>query len=719
MSSAAPVGSMPSFTTLAWLKWYQGLLSMRGRECPVARTTTYYVVQHASGDASGGGQAGTQSAPYRVRHLDDLSSLIATLDNSPDVAILLARSTTATAHGGSYYYRIAAAGTGGLTLGGSADMTLGAWGTGNKPIISGFIADDGTPWTLDTDRYWKSYTSAVYWVRMNTAPASSLTTGTETVFTKRTSAATVGAADNSWWWDSVAQRLYVRVGANEDPAGDIEVCQSAADDGIAVVDVDGCRIDNLVSMGWAMDNRANNVNCCTVAVTGTNACVVSDCEFYYGPKHAHQSYANSAGGITTWLRCKSGLCLAPTADPPPNQTDPTNHVAYNLNGSHELIRVDCENYYGALPESAVTTSRRGTPYYAHTGGVATMALAIVWGEKSYSTTYGCKGCGGLADLPAPTTHATIAEYRGFIVGEQFGVDAIGSETECNPAVKYFIRAWDRIRWKRPSGTAGTVPVFNLAAAANAMYGIHIGSAYECDFSVCAVAHGSWVHGANLAWPCMWLHCQIKSVVAAGGQDISFEYWDSDTANTRKMRWWNSILSIDASANTDAQIHTVNHAGGPGLEISDTPTPGMSHCAFWHGGTGGGATMYRPNFGAPGDTTPWAGVNGAYWGYDQCVNYIDDETTPALSAEPAFATVPASTSPLYQAATTQLPFTLEWWHDATTGKEYPWPDEPHIGSVQTIELWTVPSYGGASAAYSYMVTRRSWLNKRKKAKLTNG
>lgn len=652
----------PAYGTRAWIIQALALMAFRAAETPSGRGTTYYIQQDTlNGSSSGGGGAGTQGSPWLVRNIDDLSALITNTVGSGNVAYLMKRGADLRATAGGL----------GLSID-WANVTLGAWGSGNDPIYSGFIDDDGTSWTsTGTGAYYKTFTSA-FWVRKATNPWTDLAVGTETVFTKRTSQATVEANNNSWWWDSGTNRLYVRIGANVDPGNSdnfIQVCRCDSF-GLLAGNADNIRIENSMALGFGMGTVGSQKYSLMSVARDANTNVFYNCHGYYSGHHVvgHLvSGAGNAGGISTWINCTWGLGRVDAAGAS------TMFVAFANDGGHEFILRGCRCLYGALPDSgstgwSATTVKRGLPYYCHTvGGGATVALALVWDFLTDSGTYSCAQNGAMGNIPAYTNNrGNLASYRAWIHRERF---AGGSNTFLDFTSNNVIFGW--CRYVCTVKAAHTSEPFFQTGIDLAM--TFIGCKFLPDYST-ATTGGSvfrWLTTTNAMYA-DFVHCFF------GGTNRSDSYSTFDARNVAggaasvNTRWFNSVWSVNVGAGAaHATISTDQAPEGVTSDADASVTGGIRNCAF-----------YNPN------VTVAKTTSGGYQGYSASPGFVD------LSALPSADAVPAAGGQLFEAGTTTIPFTMEWWLDVN-GEIRRMPTAPSIGAEQ--QASAILALGGAVSA----------------------
>lgn len=393
------VGNPPAIDDFAaWSAWYNSLLDFRLAECPIARSTTHYIGQDAVGSDTGGGGSGTEGDPWLVADWDDAVTLI---DNEidTDTAFLLRR--------GDEF-------VGTTELGISIDdVTIGAWGSGEKPIINAFSLAYSSGWTLVSGtRYSRSEASDIAWVAKSADRFTAISRASDAT-------GTGGLANNWFYWE--ADTLTIDIGTDPNAVA-IEAVVSNAESGIAVVS-DGSRVDNIQTFGWGCHRTSNATQAEGVhsLVTGTEACVFSDCESYYNSSHAMAHHGgNNSGGIWTAVNCKAGFTKYNGG------AYETVFNSYAALGGHETILHDCETSYGTLPSSEWAGTRlvRGTSYFGHTNGTPA-SLYIAHGHQTPGNEWGAARPGYWNDAPAA---AAEADKRSFSVKDFVRNYGIGGQT---------------------------------------------------------------------------------------------------------------------------------------------------------------------------------------------------------------------------------------------------------------------------------------------------
>lgn len=393
-------GAPPAATKLAWRDWYFRLLRARLDEVPLARTTTYYVATNGSDSNNG-------------------------LSTAAPFATLAKVQTVLTASSGDVRFRFRRGDvweeSNGIAIA-KTNVTLDDWSdstTGFKaaPRFSRFLLKySSAGWSAATgNRYTRAETSTVAWVRYQTNHFG-------TIFIRAASAAECESTSNSFYWASNV--LHINLGGTNPNTVNLEAAADNNVIGVEVQNVDGVRLRNLRVDGFGA--YSSNGYTIKVANGDLKACVVENCEAYYGGYHVmgHNEGSGSAtGGVCTFLNCRSGLAYKGGSG--------SGWVTHHSAGGQETIWHCCEAAYGALPETswynASSRPRYGSAVFGHTGGSPyKVGLVISYGMHIANNSFGCES--GLqmngADCPAATT---LENARVFVVGENMlGVQPCGT-----------------------------------------------------------------------------------------------------------------------------------------------------------------------------------------------------------------------------------------------------------------------------------------------------
>ena len=298
LSSVPQVGATTTWEfagTVAFLNRVDRLIEFRLAEIPVARSRMRYVRQASDGSPSGGtGNGLSPATAWRVRDMLDVRTLLSTALQS-DTAILFRR-------GDSFYARplntaqgIAGTNFGNFTLGAYTDI---AAPSSQKPRLLGFHRPGAAAWTANADGTIQLSTNFdVYWVRGKQQGSDPVRGFRAVPYVKQTSPASVIGFDQSF--AQSGNLLVVDSGPTQqaDELDSLEVAV-ATGAGIFVNDVNGVRLDDLVLEGWGMDVVSSVNGCFTFNGSGSNAMLVTGCEWGWGPYHTSAHIvSNGAGGI--------------------------------------------------------------------------------------------------------------------------------------------------------------------------------------------------------------------------------------------------------------------------------------------------------------------------------------------------------------------------------------------------------------------------------------
>lgn len=354
---------VPVFPNIAtdYLAW-EATLTLRDQQfqahCPITRPTTYYFSQ--SGDDSTGD--GSEGSPWKT-------IAKANTEMAADTAFLFNRGD------------IWEDGTQ-LTVD-ENNVTIGAYGTGERPIFNKFnnklLAADNEWTSVSGDTWSTTVTGTIGWI-----VKSDDRRGDDGVFMRQVwttnEATTVAAMEASGFmsWAQNSTTLYVRLGSGIDPNDfDLETSLSNRDSGVQINNgVTGIRVTGLEILGYSLDIATGNHNDGYGIIFLGNAnetCYVDDCVILYGSSHVAghlYSFAGS-GGKSFWKNNIIGYAKY-------GGTSETILNAYSASGVSEFY-AHTNTIYGTLPESVWspdTNKRRGRAIYSHTAGSDSDTLAM-------------------------------------------------------------------------------------------------------------------------------------------------------------------------------------------------------------------------------------------------------------------------------------------------------------------------------------------------------
>jgi hypothetical protein len=415
------VGTPPPFWQLKFASWCSSLLLARLRECPISRGTRYYIAYDAAGTSTGhadGSHTGSLALPWTCATPAHIDTLIRAQATNGDVRFSLKR--------GDKFY--ATNGGTGIVLD-SSNVTIDAYGTGELPVISGFMAAyGGSGWTTETaganqvNVYYRTETNNVNWFREDADPDHAtrrITTGSVTYANFRTSTyAGCWCFDSSGAWGGHgANQLYVnpRV-ANAVP---LSTSQIAAGTGTGIeikYGTYGNRLDSVRADGWGLAVGDAQKYCIQTTVKNQQTAVVSNCVAYYSSLSSHVAghlgAVGDSGGISTWVNNVFGLSYYSGAATQLNY--------YNGIGGGEFISWNNTISHGSLKNETYSSNALGQAVYHHTDS-GDIGLIIVYGTRGPK--YGCNngvfgGTSG-ANIPTPASRHDYSTARCFYMSENY------------------------------------------------------------------------------------------------------------------------------------------------------------------------------------------------------------------------------------------------------------------------------------------------------------
>ncbi|MDX2148769.1 MAG: GC-type dockerin domain-anchored protein [Planctomycetota bacterium] len=398
----------PSPLSASWRPWFEALIAERLAACPRERTTTFHFSQSGS-DTTGDG---TIERPFRsLAQARELASVYV----DGDVAFLFKRGDVWRETIGIWTRAP------NVTIADYGDATL------PKPVFTPFqqVGLEGWQPTLENPFiWWRRETELVTWVRVSddlNAPMSRENTLESLIRT-----------ENSWQLDRVRGRLYVHLphvrGVREETTEQearlrarsiLERVEIVRPTGAGIIaSGDGSRLENLVAIGWGMQqNVPSQEHGIEARCVDNDRVVVIGCESYYGSSHALVHLAAGArGGVATFVDCKAGLTMY-------NVANETIFNSFSLFGDQDVIFYGCEAVAGTLPSvewnwrQSSVFGRRGKGFFAHTGGDDAPPRRVMFVDSRFGTgPFACSTPSHIEDLPRVDR---IEDARGLIVGEWF------------------------------------------------------------------------------------------------------------------------------------------------------------------------------------------------------------------------------------------------------------------------------------------------------------
>jgi len=398
------ISTWPQLGTFALIDRLYRIANYRTATTPRHRTAKRYIkVDTVNGSSTGGGGAGTEGDPFKVRHMADLKTLVASIIVS-DQTIYLRNGD---------FFGASAANSDQSVIISQASASVCGWSdpaspSTVKPQVSGFrTVMNGVD--LGSNVY--EFTSGVraYWVRGKSA-SSDYTGYRDTPYTKASSAANCSATPYSFY-DDGASVTQVNIGAHDISTIQFAYVTSA---GIYINNVDDVGLFDLVVEGFGLNapGTAGGGQCVRSEAQSTNVHLISGCEIYWGPYHTGGQFVsntggNVAGGIVTLVDCKLGLF----------QWDGSGGgdcwVGYNYFGGQECVKLRCQFTHAGLPATGVNAIR-GSSCKAHTQGVAAPVGLFLELDCNHVPTYSAFENRYICpDVPTITDKRLTTYYRAF------------------------------------------------------------------------------------------------------------------------------------------------------------------------------------------------------------------------------------------------------------------------------------------------------------------
>lgn len=386
-------GPMPDPRNSAIFGWYNTVLNARLANVPLTRGTVYYF-SAAGHDTNNNGLS--PAAPFLT--LSKAQALLTAAGTTGGITLLFNRGDTWRED---------------QLLALKDHVSIGSYGSGNKPVFTRFVHQytaGGGGWTNDTTTYYRTATQHICCVIVT---ANKLTRP----LTIAHNLATCQSTDDSWFWDSGTNRLYVRLGSGPTNPNtlDLEACVGAGGYHVDLLGDDirfqGIRLEGYGVRRHAADTGGTVEQTYGIALRpdgATEECVAEDIEVYFTGYHA-VGILSSTGGFGTVKNLTSGFCR------PGPGGDATNVVSFSSSGSQEALWENLTSVAGNLFETnlGAASGRIATGVYGHTAS-GENALAIVRGHTvtpgAWSVRYGTY----FANLP---TAAAVTDAKGLIIDE--------------------------------------------------------------------------------------------------------------------------------------------------------------------------------------------------------------------------------------------------------------------------------------------------------------
>ena len=509
------VGDVPSPLGLSFKPWLDTLVNYRISENPLTRTTARYISTSGDDLASGSELSPWQSITKAQTFLDA---------GSGDVALYFKRGDIWTV-------------TTGLSVS-KPDVTVGAFGAGDKPLFNRFTTTyGGGDWTAVSGDQWSTpEASIIEWVRDSTSRlVSPLTRALDQTDNLNT--------PNSFFYDSGGGLLYINLDGADPNSSTLEGAIRNSEYGVvAETGCDGFRIDNIRCDGWGLDSTAVGSNIVGIALRPRDleTALATNCESYFSGSHAMihiVSGPGNAGGISTFSECTAGYCMWNSS------AGETIFNAFSEEGDNEIIFHNCTAAYGTLPSNdwiTATRVKRGRSHFGHTSGTPNdpPKLCIVYGGEIPDNQWGCFTFPSWGGTPLATT---IDDCRAFIVDFDIPVadDSTTGSWSSNTAV---INC--SLELKRDHESAGAW------SSAIPDYHYWVNCILNADMTDQTVNFGVYnsTSSDNIM---MWYHCFLRiRNLTNGTRNFSIDRDNisltTPTGKSENSQFINSILDVQAS-----------------------------------------------------------------------------------------------------------------------------------------------------------------------------
>lgn len=404
----------PRTATSTLTTQFTTLRTQRLANVTLDRATKYYF-SNAGNDVTGDGSQGN---PYAT--LDKFATIVAANPSGAQIEFLFNKGDKFLATNSDDYFAL------------YSGMTIGAYGTGAKPILSAFSIQiaGGATWTLDAGT---PGVDATY----NTSVATSITwfahvnstTKLSTPFARCKTLARCRANAQTFYYSSGT--LTVNMGSGANPSGTaFEAVKGITNTNNGQFEctgtnirIEGVRIDGF---GIVVDSQITDsaYGLKFIPTLTTSEMVCKDCEIYYTGYHAGAQIGEGKvwfDGVTVGLaRLRS-------------DNNATMFVGFSSTGGHEHVLWNCTVASGNLPVDNGTgiLGRSAASSYGHIASGSSISLYLVMNLTCTAGTYSAlqtAHCDNLPTALASQTYATneanIRLARGFIFNEvmNYGVN---------------------------------------------------------------------------------------------------------------------------------------------------------------------------------------------------------------------------------------------------------------------------------------------------------
>lgn len=433
------------------------------QNAPILRGTQIYIDQDAAGDASGGGGTGTSGDPYLCDTWGDVCDLLmSTLTLAQDTAIIFRDGDY---YEGTYSFQLPVSNLTICTRDQYAAAVLGAImpAPTAKVFVNHFtikIAASASWTNSATDTYYIAEPTQVYTIRKQT---ERLTDGEQfRIMPSEASLATLAGNQRGFWYDTVNDRVYIKVTAGENPADFAWECVDGLSHGSNAVDganagtihlqngsVTACRITGIRSDGYRFRHALDQGYGIKTDISGTRFVVVDNCEAYFNCRHNMGcASVNTAGGVTVYQNVTMGFCWEDVA---------TNFVHYNGQSDFTSYGRFFTHIAGSIPRDNSTLRARGRGAFVH-AAVPQVVRNVYWFDHTATDhEFGVNGVaivdGGATQAVDRDVDVAFSDMKVYIVRLRDTRSADGASDQAIINLGRMTLQLNNVVYNKPSSTA--------------------------------------------------------------------------------------------------------------------------------------------------------------------------------------------------------------------------------------------------------------------------
>jgi hypothetical protein len=578
LPGVGPVNTWEHPGTFAFLARIDRLIDQRISEVPLTRNRTVYVRQSDTGSPDGGGGDGRSPATaFRARHMNDVRA-IAIAQLQPNTALLFRQGDTFYAEPVNTMQGIPMMAFGNYTIGTYFDLAAPSL---DKPRLLGFAPPFGAQgWTTRGDgAAERSISFDIYWVRGRTVGSDPIRGFRNVPYVRAAASSDVASLERSFVLAN--GRLIVRPGpvSGPAPADDLSFIEATVAQGgaIAVGNVDGVRIDNLILEGWGTNEPSGGATAIFFGGGSTNRLLVTRCEWgwtaYHGMLHANSD--PTGGGIVTLHQCTFGYHINRSFA---EGFGGDGAVSFALNGRNEFYVSECVGFGGGLARLGLPgadSNLQGMPMYMHSGGQIPIGMHVRRGcvfapLHPTRTRYSDHAMAGDAVVdaagnitPLPANPGDKRYYRAFIVDERIEIDGgplagASRGVEINSRILRRVGAGTGMRYLW--GSAGST---HHALIINRDLEIRLDPGYTGYF---------FMGEANSNHNHRWHHVRTRTTIGGPGLPQDFFAGEASAARLLTCSLWNCVFSEE----TPAELARLRYPN----QVPGDDAGGMWHSAFF-------------------------------------------------------------------------------------------------------------------------------------------